>query len=116
MREVVTYVAYDDTEFDNREDCEAYEEEAFDLLTEIFNSYKFFVGNQEFLIFLNDVEAGLCARSKAFEKCDKILVTKPLSFLAFDFADFRMGYVLPPNEIGMYEYDTEECEWVKVGE
>lgn len=58
MREVITYVAYDDSEFDNREECEAYEGEAFDLLAEIFNSYKFFVNNQEILIFLNDVEAG----------------------------------------------------------
>lgn len=116
MREVITYVAYDNTEFNNREDCEAYEGEAFDLLTEVFNSYKFFVGNQEFLIFLNDIEPGLHALSKAFEKCNKILVTKPISSLAFDFIDFHLGDFLPPNEIGMYKYDTDECEWVKVDE
>ncbi len=116
MREVITYVAYDNTEFDNREECEAYEGEAFDLLTEVFNSYKFFVGNQEFLIFLNNIEAGLYALSKAFNKCDKILVTKPISDMALHFIDFQLGYVLPPNEHGMYKYDTDEFEWVKVGE
>lgn len=116
MREVITYVAYDGEEFDNREECEAYEGKAFDLLTEIFNSYKFFVSKREFLIFLNDVEAGLHALGKAFDKCDRILVTKPISDMAFRFADFQLGYVLPPNESGMYKYDTDECEWVKVDE
>ena len=116
MREVITYVAYDGEEFYNREECEAYEGEAFDLLTEIFNSYKFFVGNQEFLIFLNDVEAGLHALNKAFDKCDRILVTKPISDLALHFIDFQLGYVLPPNESGMYKYDTDEFEWIKAAE
>lgn len=116
MREVTTYIAYDDTEFDSREECEAYEGEAFDLLSEIFNSYKFFRNNQEILIFLNNVEAGLHAFGKAFDKCDRILVTKPISDVAFRFVDFHLGYVLPPNAVGMYKYDTDEFEWVKVGE
>ena len=116
MREVITYVAYDGEEFDNREECEAYEGEAFDFLTEIFNSYKFFIGKREFLIFLNDVEAGLHALGKAFDKCDRILVVKPISDMTLRFVDFQLGYVLPPNEPGMYKYDTDEFEWVKVDE
>ena len=114
MREVITYVAYDDSEFDNREECEAYESKAFDLLTEVFNSYEFFISNQEILIFLNDVEAGLYTLSKAFDKCDRISVIKPISNAALRFIDSQLGYVLPPNESGLYKYDTDEFEWVKV--
>lgn len=116
MREVITYVAYDGEEFDSCEECEAYEGKAFDFLTEIFNSYKFFIGKQEFLIFLNDVEAGLHALGKAFDKCDRILVTKPISDIALRFVDFQLDYVLPPNEPGVYKYDIDEFEWVKVDE
>lgn len=116
MREVTVYYAYDDSEFDNREECEAYEGEAFDLLTEVFNSYKFFVNNQEILIFLNDVEAGLHALSAAFDKCDRISVTKPISDAALRLIDFQLGYVLPPNTVGLYKYDTDEYDWVKVDE
>ena len=116
MREIITYVAYDDSEFDNLEECEAYESKAFDLLTEVFNSYKFFANNQEILIFLNDVEAGLYAFSKAFDRCDRILVVKPISDAAFHFMDSQLGYILPPNVSGLYKYDTDEYEWVKVGE
>lgn len=116
MREVITYVAYDGSEFDNREECEAYEGKAFDLLDEVFNSYEFFINNQEILIFLNDVEAGLYTFSKAFDRCDRILMTKPISEAAFRFMDSQLGYILPPNEPGMYKYDTDEFEWVKVGE
>lgn len=116
MREVTVYYAYDDSEFDNREECEAYEGKAFDLLTEVFNSYKFFINNQEILIFLNDVEAGLYTLSKAFDKCDRISVIKPISDAALRFVDSQLGYVLPPNALGLYKYDTDEFEWVKVDE
>lgn len=117
MREVITYVAYDDTEFDNREECEKYEYEAYLILEEVFNSYRFFRNNgQEICIFLNDIETGLHVLGQAFDKCDRILVTKPISDLALHFIDFQLGYVLPPNESGMYKYDTDEFEWIKAAE
>lgn len=116
MREAIIYYAYDGSEFDNREKCEAYENEAFVLLTEVFNSYTFFINNQGILFFPNDVETGLHIFGKAFDKCDRILVIKPISDAAFRFMDSQLGYILPPNAIGLYRYDTDKFEWVKVDE
>lgn len=117
MREVVTYVAYDDTEFDNLEECEEYEGKAFDLLSEFFNAYDFFGKNNQYIcIFLNEVEQGFNAIKYAFDKSEKIRVKKPISQEVEELIDSYFGYELPPNETGLYEYDWRKLEWVKVGE
>ena len=117
MREIITYVAYDDTEFDNLEDCEEYESKAFDLLIEFFNAYDFFGKNGEYIwIFLNEVEQGLYAIKYAFERCEKIRVKKIVSHEVRELIDSYFGYELPWDEVGLYEYDWKEMEWIKVGE
>lgn len=115
MREIITYVAYDDTEFDNRKECEQYEGKAFGLLAEIFNAYEFFYENgQELFIFLNGIEEGLNVFNYAWNECDKIKVKWEISHKARDFIDCYFGYKLPPNQKGLYEYDWEQFEWIKV--
>ena len=117
MREVITYVAYDGEEFDNREECEEYEGKAFELLNEFFNAYEFFGENGEYIcIFLNEVEQGLDAIKYAFDKCGKIRVKKAISHEAIELIDYYFGYEMPQNEAGLYEYDWKELEWVKVDE
>ena len=116
MREVITYVAYDGEEFDNREACEKYEGNTFEYLTEIFNSYRFFMENgQEIFIFLNGIEEGLSVFEYAWNKCSRIEITKVVSKEADDFINDYYGYGFPDNEIGMYEYKKYEG-WVKVDE
>lgn len=117
MREIVTYVAYDDTEFDNRDECEEYEGEAFGLLEEFFNAYDFFGKNDEYIcIFLNGVEQGLHTIKYAFDRCEKIRVKKTISREVLELIDSYFGYEMPPNELGMYEYDFKKLEWIKVDE
>lgn len=118
MREITTYVAYDDTEFNNREECEAYEDKAFDLLEEIFNAYDFFKENgQEIFIFLNEVESGLKAFEWAWYNSVRIRVKHVLSNEAKDLIDYYFGCIQPPDEIGLYEYDWKNYEgWIKVSE
>ena len=117
MREVTTYIAYDDTEFDNLEECEKYEGKAFDLLTEFFNAYDFFFFFFEYIwIFLNEVEQGVHDIEYAFDRCEKIRVKKIISSEVIELIDSYFGYELPQNEIGLYEYDWKKLEWVKVDE
>ena len=117
MREVITYIAYDDTEFDNFEECEEYEGKAFDLLDEFFNAYEFFGKNgAHILIFLNEIEQGLNAIKYAFDRCEKIRVKKTISHEAIELIDSYFGYELPRNELGLYEYNWKKLEWVKVDE
>ena len=114
MREVITYVAYDDTEFDNREECEKYEGRTFDLLDEIFNSYRFFMENkQEIYIFLNNVEDGLYALDYAWNKSAYICVKREVSQEVKDFICNYLGYDMPDNKAGLYKY-TDDYGWVKV--
>ena len=117
MREVITYVAYDDIEFDNFEECEKYEGKAFDLLAEFFNAYDFFGKNGGYIwIFLNEVEQGLHAIKYAFDRCEKIRVKKIISREAMELIDSYFGCGLPRDEVGLYEYDWTKYKWVKVGE
>lgn len=117
MREIITYVAYDDTEFDNREECEEYENTAFNLLEEIFNTYEFFLDNgQEIHIFLNDIEAGMYVFDYAWKKSKSIRVKRTLSDTANEFIYINFGHDMPPNELGLYEYNFKKCCWVKVDE
>lgn len=117
MREVITYVAYDDKEFESREECEEYENKAFNSLDEFFNAYDFFGKNgQNILIFLNDLDSGLEAIKYAFDKCEKIRIKKTISNEVEELMDSYFGYELPPNIPGLYEYDWNKSEWVKVDE
>ena len=121
MREVKYYVAWDDSEFDNREECEEYESEAMDFLNEIFNIYLFFDEHfQEFDINLAEVnegiEEGLDIFQWVWDNCTLIRVKQMLSDEARKFIDCYFGYAMPPNELGMYEYDFKKLEWVKVDE
>lgn len=116
MREVITYIAYDGEEFDNREDCEKYEEKAYNLLNEIFNSYRFFIENgQEIQIFLNGIEEGLDTFDYAWNKSKYIRVTRTISKEADDFIYNYFGYDMPDYKRGLYEYENYKG-WVKVGE
>jgi hypothetical protein len=115
MREVITYVAYDGAEFDNRKECEAYESEAFNLLDEIFNSLEFFLDNgQEIQIYLNDIESGINAFAYAWGKCSYISVTRTLSEEANDFIQCYFGFTMPPNERGFYGFDLHDG-WFRMG-
>lgn len=116
MREIITYVAYDGTEFNNREECEAYETEVFNLLDEIFNSLEFFLDNgQEIQIYLDDVESGINAFNYAWEKCSYISITRTLSEEASEFIQRYFGFNMPPNERGFYGFDMRDG-WFKMGE
>ena len=55
MREVTLFYAYDDTEFDTREACEAYEKEVYDTLVSISQKYTFFDADMNVLFPPADV-------------------------------------------------------------
>lgn len=117
MREVVTYVAYDETEFDTMEECEEYERVAFDSLEEVIGAYEFFLANgQEIQIFLNDIAKGIYDIERAYDECAQIRVKHPISQVTEDFLYANTGFDPLPYEPGLYKIGFNKYTWIKVGD
>ena len=121
MREEVRYYAYDDTEFFDREECEAYEGHAYDIVTSISEKYSFF--DKDMNIFMppndspdvNDWMNFLDnANASSFVYREENLTDEENSFVRFEFGycfyneDFN-------NETGWFRWDDDEG-WIKMGE
>ena len=125
MREVITYVAFDDQEFYNKEECLAYEEQAMNTLKEIHEKYSFY--DKDMNVFVapensTDIDEWLWWVQTAADRCEFIYRKDNLSYDAEDFIDQQWGYSInnsdfpEKNYIGLFRYDGYECRWVKVDE
>lgn len=111
MREVTMYFAYDDTEFENREDCVKYEEYAEDMLREIVGSVSFL--NRDNALYLTkgkDINTTLGKIANACDNCETIIVTKQLSSSARVFILNELCIELPEMP-GKYKYNRKYYEW-----
>jgi len=127
MREVITYVAYDDCEFETREECIAHENEAWDALIDIKRSYSFYDINMKELVCPQmtnhenyDLETRLKWFDDASQTCEYILRFKNLKNETEDFINNWNGVCICNsdfnNETGLFKYDMRTLEWVKVDE
>jgi len=124
MREVTVYYAYDDSEFEDRDECLRYERQAVEAMMSVNDCYDFFnkwgtrysAPNS----LCEDVEKWMDWLSDAAEHCEYIRVRHILPENAVWFIDREWGYCIAPedfhNETGLFKYDDFKNEWVKVGE
>ena len=127
MREVITYVAYDDCEFETCEECIEHEDKAWDALIDIKRSYSVYDINMKELVCPQmtnhenyDLETRLKWFDDASQTCEYILRFKNLKNETEDFINNWNGVCVCNsdfnNEIGLFKYDTSIFEWVKVDE
>lgn len=124
MREVTVYYAWDDTEFDDRDECLRYERQAVEAMMSVNDCYDFFtkwgVRYSAPDYRCEDVEEWMDWLSDAAEHCDFIRVRHILPDNAVRFIDREWGYCIAPEdfngETGLFKYDDFKNEWVKVGE
>ena len=113
MKEVITYVAFDDMEFDTKEQCIAYENQAHDYITEIMYCYTFYDKNMEMMPYgwSEEILEELNCISVMYNDCECIRVHGTISREAYDFLRYTEGILLPVD-VGMYTYDYSSGEWV----
>lgn len=123
MRKVTSYVAYDDTEFTDRYECMEYEEEAINNLAEIDRCYVFYDKNMNPISapsIDDSVEDWLDWVSCGCDQCTYIQRKEQLPKETEDQIRKDVGYCILNEdfdyELGMFKWDPNRDEWVKVDE
>lgn len=123
MREVIRYYAFDDEEFEDREECQEYEAKAYDLVYSIGEKYKFYDKNMNIIpapFNSPDVEDWLTWLDNAYGDCTYIKRYNALNPQEEAIIDETIGCCMLnydfKGEIGLFKYDISESKWVKVDE
>jgi hypothetical protein len=122
MREEVRYYAYDETEFFDREECEAYENHICDMLTSVSEKCSFF--DKDMNIFLPpkdspDINDWLNFFDNTFNGSSIVYREENLTNEENSFMQYEFGYCFSNddfnNETGWFRWDGYEG-WVKMDE
>lgn len=117
MRTRVIYIAYDDKEFESKEECEKYEEKVKTILKELITNYNYLDKDKTIINFdeSDDIEIELDSYNYIWQNMEYIVVHAPLSKETLDWLNYEFGFELPPNDPGTYKYNWDRMRWDKVG-
>ena len=117
MRMQVIYIAYNDKEFDSKEECEKYEAEAKRMLKELTTNYTYQDKNKNIIKFdeSDDIEIELDSYSCILQNMEYVVVHAPISEKILKWLNYEFGYDMPPNKSGTYKYNWDRMRWDKVG-
>lgn len=122
MREVKYYVAWDDSEFETKEECMKYENDAINKMLIFKSLYTFFDKDKNILLCpeTKNIEDLLNWADCSAEECDYIYRSGQLPEDVNNFIRSEIGYCICNwdfhDELGLFQWDDEEAEWVRVGE
>jgi hypothetical protein len=123
MREVSVFYSFDDREFFDRAECEAYEREAMQHLRTVWACYAFYGrdGRRMFApLTSNNIEDWMVWLCTVGDMADRILIIRQLPQDTVDFLRYQVGYCILPEDFdyltGDFQYNWKRCEWVKVDE
>lgn len=123
MREEIRYYAYDDTEFFDRAECEAYETNVYNMLTSVSEKCSFFDKDMNIFMPPNDssnVNDWLNFFDNAFNGSSIVHREENLTNEENSFMQCEFGYCFSnedfSNETGWFRWDRDEIEWVKMDE
>ena len=123
MREVTTYYAYDDKEFDNYNACLEYENKGYGLMQSIEKKYSFYDKNMKEITAPFDspnVEDWLTWLDDAYSDCTYIRKMGSLTDDEVEIIRENIGACIFNEDfscaIGLFKYDFRTMEWVKVDE
>lgn len=117
MRKVTYYIAYDETEFETKEECIVYENKNMDILKNTIASYDFLKEDkQKIIISFTNREQMMQDFNDAYNDAIYTRVKHTISHAQKDLLFTEFGYSDLPLEIGLYKYNYETFEWEKVAE
>ena len=120
MLEVTIYYAYDDSEFDTREACEAYEKQAYDTLVSISQKYTFFDTEMNVLFPPTNVNIDMFIHwlEESTNKCAYLYRDENLTDEEDRFVRRECGYCICNTDfnynVGWFTWDGMACDWVQV--
>lgn len=112
MKIMTLYIAYDDTEFTDENECRIHELKAYEYINELMNTYTFYDKAKNIIFPAYDsIEEFFQWFDSTIDKCEYIAVHKDLSREAHNFLWRNIGACVP-EEKGFYKYDWNKNEWV----
>lgn len=122
MRKVSVFYSFDDKEFFDRDECEAYEREAVRHLRTVEACYAFY-GKEGDRLFAplrsDDVEDWMDWLYIAGDSAERIFVSRQLPNDTAYFVREQVGYCILPEDFnyqtGNFQYNWKCYKWVKVG-
>ena len=105
MREMITYIANDGTEFDNKEECMAYEAEQANLFQQLKNNVLAFDKDGKVLVFDNEDDF-----MEIYDQIFYLVITTTIPSNSIQFID-DAGYCAIPTAKGAYHYNSVSYEW-----
>lgn len=122
MREITIYYAYDDSEFDTREACEAYEKQVYDTLVSISQKYTFFDADMNVLFPPTNVDINTFIQwlEESANKCAYLHRAENLTAEEDKLIRRECGYCICNYDFdytnGWFIWDSITCDWVQVDE
>jgi len=122
MREIKYYVAWDDSEFETKEACMKYENDAVNKMLIFKSLYTFFDKDKNILPCPDSksIENLLDWAERSANECGYIYRLGRLPEDVNNFVRREIGYCISNSdfndEIGLFKWDYDEIEWVKVDE
>ena len=116
MRTKTIYVAYDDTEFDAECECRKYENEMWDRIHELFQNWELLSKDKNVLCYPSlSLETVIDYINRTlWNYVWYVNVKQSLKKETMDYLDEDWGLVFPPNEKGLYGYNTTIDDWEKI--
>ena len=105
-KQITKYIAFDDKEFDCKNDCENYENVFVSNLKDQLFAFDEYGNDIELLddnlpYIANTI---ICRTKKAYEYIDKIFDEEGMAFVEFDVKNFPCSFI----------YDKDEDQWIKI--
>lgn len=115
MREVITYVSFDEQEFDTKEECQEHETTIYNYLDNIASCYTFYKKNMETMLFAwpDDLEEGINSLDSLWNESEYVRVLREPDDKAFQFIIHYIGIRLP-DKVGLYKYDYIDNNWISI--
>lgn len=113
MTENTIYTAWDDTDFDTKEECIAYEENQRNAFLELHNKVKLFdkEGNEITWTIVNDLETTADNWEQAYNETEYYIVVKKIAIPYMQDILGAIGTAMPLSTKAIYKYNANTSNW-----
>lgn len=112
MTSKTVYIAYDDEEFEDINECIQHEQFAIDMMNDLIGCVTFLDEHGTIMSFTNEIEIDVRIDDfyHQWERCTYIVIKEDVPSSAVTFICNFCGIIMP-EEKGKYYYDFDAGEW-----
>ena len=117
MKTIIIYVAADETEFDNKEECQKYEDNLYNLFNKLLSIIRFYDKNGNRLLIRMGRKAweedmGYTLLEQAYNESESLEILEDFNKELYNFERYHYGFFFPLCK-GKYIWDNKKNTWIK---